>query len=176
MQRFVALFRGINVGGKHSLPMKELTGLLEQLGCKDVRSYIQSGNVTFSTDQKDRPALAEAISDKVEQAKGFAPKVWLLDAKQWRRAVDNNPFPTDVGKALHLFFLEAEPEGPDLQGLATLKADNESFALVDDVFYLHAPDGIGRSKLVEKLGRYIKVPMTARNWNTVAKLSEMLDG
>lgn len=175
MARYVALFRGINVGGRHSLPMKELKTLLEELGCQDVRSYIQSGNVTFATDRKDRKALAKAIGDRVERARGFAPKVWLLDAKQWRRAVENNPFPTDVGKALHCFFLEGEPEQPDLQGLATHKSDSESFALVDEVFYLYAPDGIGRSKLVEKLGRYIKAPMTARNWNTVAKLSEMLE-
>lgn len=174
MNRFVALFRGINVGGRHLLKMQELARLLEVLGCREVKTYIQSGNVTFTSRRADPAALAKQISDSVMQARGFAPKVWLLDADQWREAIDNNPFPTDEGKALHFFFLEEEPVAADLDGLAALKADSESFRLVGTVFYLHAPEGIGRSRLVEKLGKFIRVPMTARNWNTVARLNEMI--
>jgi uncharacterized protein (DUF1697 family) len=175
LNRYVALFRGINVGGHHKLPMKELAGLLEGLGCLNVRTYIQSGNVVLDTDTAERGALAEQITGAVERAKGFAPKVWLMTAEELRAAIEANPFPADAGKALHFFFLEQAPGAPDLAGLSELRAESESFELVDNVFYLHTPDGIGRSKLVEKLGRFIRVPMTARNGNTVAKLAQMLE-
>jgi uncharacterized protein (DUF1697 family) len=173
--RYVALFRRIIVGGHHKLPMKELVGLLNGLGCRNVKTYIQSGNVELDTDSRGPDALSTRITAAVEQAKGFAPKVWLMTGEQLNRAIAGNPFPTDVGKALHFFFLEVAPEKADLAGLSELKADSESFELLGEVFYLHAPDGIGRSKLVEKLGQFIRVPMTARNGNTVAKLAKMLE-
>jgi uncharacterized protein (DUF1697 family) len=87
-----------------------------------------------------------------------------------------NPFPEGEGvpRSLHLFFLDAVPEDPDLSALEAVKAENERFELIDDVFYLHAPDGIGRSKLAERVGRGWDVSITARNWRTVNKIMEMV--
>ena len=91
-------------------------------------------------------------------------------------AIENNPFDTADGKALLFFFLISPPKSPDLAGLARLKSETEQFWLHDKVFYLYAPDGIGRSKLAAKADKYINASATARNWNTVSKLMTMVAG
>lgn len=171
---YIALFRGINVGGKNRLPMKGLADILESLGCMKVATYIQSGNAVFLNPQRNRAVLAEAIGQNVMESCGFKPKVLLLDAAGLCEAVENNPFDTEEPKALHLFFLEALSESPDLEALEALKSDNEAFTLCQGVFYLYAPEGIGRSKLAAKVEKCLGVAVTARNWNTVRKLKEMI--
>ena len=84
-----------------------------------------------------------------------------------------NPFPSELGKGLHLIFLAGRPPAPDLARLHALKAVSEAFLLRDRVFYLYAPDGIGRSQLAAKVEQCLGVVVTARNWNTVQKLLEM---
>jgi uncharacterized protein (DUF1697 family) len=174
MTTYVALFRAINVGGNNILPMKELVALLERLGCTDVMTYIQSGNAVFSSAEEDRDKLAEAISAAIQESHGFQPKVLLLRASEFKEALANCPFETTDGKLLYLYFLASQPESPDLTGLASLKSDTEAFKLGDNVFYLYAPDGMGRSKLAEKVERLLGVPATARNLNTVNKLITMI--
>jgi uncharacterized protein (DUF1697 family) len=176
MQTYIALLRGINVGGHHKLPMKALRGLLENLGLQNVQTYIQSGNVVFQSQEADTEELASQISAAIEKHHGFEPRILILTAAEMETAVRANPFPEAEAepKSLHLFFLVAIPDSPDLARLDELKNDNEQFELIDKVFYLHAPDGIGRSKLVEKVGKYINVSMTARNWRTVSKIMEMV--
>lgn len=174
MDTYIALFRGINVGGNHILPMQELAEILHQLGCDDIQTYIQSGNVVFRGPKNSPERLAKLISTEVSKIRGFAPKVLLLGVTELEAAVNGNPFPTDNGKALHFFFMEKAPESPDLDILSTLKTTNEDFKLRQDVFYLYAPDGIGRSRLAEKVERSLGVPVTARNWNTVSKLLAMV--
>ena len=173
METYVALFRGINVGGKHRLPMQNLVKVLEEAGCRRVRTYIQSGNVVFQARKQDRQTLARQISQEISAAKGFAPMVLLLTEDTLREAVANNPYPTEEGKALHFFFLDTPAVTPDLERLTDLKARSEAFTLKRSTFYLHAPDGIGRSKLAAKVEQCLGVPVTARNWNTVRKLLEM---
>jgi uncharacterized protein (DUF1697 family) len=174
LNTYIALFRGINVGGHHILPMKSLVEILEGLGCRMVRTYIQSGNVVFQAEKQDRQTIARQISKKISARHGFAPKVLLLEAGKLKKAVTNNPFPTGEGKTLHLFFLEAPAETPDMERLAGLKAKSEQFRLQENIFYLHAPEGIGRSRLAAKVEQGLGVPVTARNWNTVRKLLEMV--
>jgi uncharacterized protein (DUF1697 family) len=174
VSHYVALFRGINVGGNNILPMKELVTLLEGLGCTGVKTYIQSGNAIFSTERGQKDELAEEISAAIQQSHGFQPKVLLLSAAELKGALANSPFETTDGKALHFYFLASLPESPDLTGLETLKSGNEAFKLGDKIFYLYAPDGIGRSKLAEKVERLLGVPATARNLNTVNKLITLI--
>lgn len=177
METYIALLRGINVGGHHKLPMKELRALLENLGLQNVKTYIASGNVVFQSHEKNRSQLSSQISAEIKKGHGFAPDVQLLTKEEMEKAIQSNPFPQgeDKPKSLHLFFLAAVPPNPDLEAIDALRAENERFALVDKVFYLHAPDGVGRSKLAEKFGRYINVSMTARNWRTVTKIMEMVE-
>lgn len=176
MKKFVALLRGINVGGHNKLPMKQLRAELTVLGMQNVQTYIQSGNVIFEADSADPAALAAKISAAIEQHHGFAPRVLVLDEARWQTAVSQNPFPeaTDDPKTLHLYFLEREAAQPDLEKLDALKKETERYALIETVFYLHAPEGVGRSKLAERAERQLGVPATARNWRTVSKLTEML--
>lgn len=177
MHTFIALLRGINVGGHHKLPMRELVVLLESLGLKNVRTYIQSGNVVFQSEQTDLLALSETMSAAIGQNHGFRPQVFILDHPSFQAAMAANPFPEGEAqpKSLHFFFLEAVPKDPDLAALEAMKAENERFALIDKVFYLHAPDGIGRSKLAERLGRGWDVVITARNWRTVSKINALAE-
>jgi len=173
MYTYIALLRGINVGGKHVLPMKELVSTLESMGYQDVQTYIQSGNVVFRShnalDEKD----AQEIGQEILSQKGFEPSVMLIDAPGFQEAITHNPYPTDAGKALHFYFLESQPAEPDFERMTSLRTDSEEFALGDGVFYLYAPQGIGRSKLATDIEKSLGVAVTARNWNTVSKLAEM---
>ncbi len=175
MNTFIALLRGINVGGHNKLPMRELVQLLESLGLENVNTYIQSGNVVFQTHQIDRAGLGEEITTAIGRGHGFTPQVMLLSLADLDTAVAQNPFPAtdEQHKTLHFYFLEAVPANPDLVSLEAIKTETEQFALIDKVFYLYAPEGIGRSKLAAKVERALGVPATARNWRTVGKLVEM---
>lgn len=171
MKTWIALLRGINVGGKHIVPMKTLVKAMEAKGFEHVKTYIQSGNVVFQHPEEAGKEVAELI----EKQFGFRPEVFILSAAGLREAIANNPFQTDQGKTVHFFFCDREPESLDVDLLESLRAPSEQYQLIGKVFYLYAPDGIGRSKLAEKMGRaFSKVTMTARNLNTINKLAEML--
>lgn len=176
MISYVALIRGINVGGKNSLPMKELIAALEGIGCSNINTYIQSGNVVF---HNTSPAalLTEEIAAEILRRRGFKPHVLVLERSEFERAVDNNPFLESESdpKALHLGFLDSVPLSPDLQSLQAVRAPSEKFELIGRVFYLLAPDGVGRSKLAVKSEKSLGVPMTDRNWKTVSKIMSMLE-
>jgi uncharacterized protein (DUF1697 family) len=175
METIITLLRGINVGGNNRLPMRDLVEILEEMGLQNVQTYIQSGNVVFQTDHTNLPELAHEMSAAIEESHGFRPKLMLLRLPELETAVANNPFPEAQHdhKTLHFYFLESVPPVPDLSLLTTLKTEREQFELTDKVFYLHAPDGIGRSKLAAKVEKVMGVATTARNWRTVSKLLEM---
>jgi len=174
VKSYIALIRGINVGGRNSLPMKELVALFQFHGYRNVQTYIQSGNVVFQSPKSlgagDSGNIAKAIMD----LKGFEPSVMLVNAEILKSAIEENPFPTDNPKALHFFFLESQAEAPDLDRLMSLKTESERFELGKFGFYLYTPDGLGRSKLGSAIEKALGVAVTARNWNTVDKLASML--
>lgn len=171
MTSHVALFRGINVGGRNILPMQDLRDILSALGCENVQTYIQSGNAVF-TSADDAQSLSLQIKNTIEKRFGFAPQVLLMTTERFEAIAAANPFPDaeETPKFLHVWFLTDTPAAPDLDTLNNLKAPSEQFILADDVFYLHAPDGIGRCKLAAKVDRCLGVATTARNWRTVTKL------
>jgi uncharacterized protein (DUF1697 family) len=177
MKTYVALFRGINVGGHNRLPMEELVAALESIGCQNVATYIQSGNAVFRSEETDTSLLSDRIRAEVKERYGFEPQVLLLGSEEVERVVRSNPFPEAESepKTLHAYFLASTPGRPDLDGLEGLTGDRERFVLGDHVFYLHAPNGIGRSKLAANAERLLGVPATARNWRTVRKVMEMAD-
>ena len=173
MNTYIALFRGINVGGKNILPMKDLANILEDMGYEDVKTYIQSGNVVLRSKKKKTNKAAGEISSKILNSHEFEPKVLLIEISGFKEAIENCPFRTEHGKALHFYFLDSPPIKPDIEGLKAVKSKSEEFKLRKKIFYLFAPDGIGRSKLAAKVERCLGVPATARNWNTVRKLMSM---
>ncbi len=177
MTTWIALLRGINVGGRNKLPMKALCTALEIIGLSEIRTYIQSGNVVFTCAKSTPDALGNKISNVIEKQFGFRPFVLVLSEKDFRAAVSNNPFAlADAsGKTLHLSFLKDRPGDFDKGALNAAKAPSEEWLLRDRVFYLHTPEGFYGSKLAAKAERALGVPMTARNWRSVSKIVEMLD-
>ena len=177
MKTYVALFRGINVGGNRILPMKDLVVLLQNLGAQGVKTYIQSGNAVFEHQSKNAVELSAKIKTAISNSHGFEPQVLLLDVAKMEHAVAANPFPQAEAnpKTLHLYFLANPPENPNLDKLDQLKRDNEQYRLSDTVFYLHAPDGIGRSKLAAQVEKALGVDATARNWRTVGKIMALVE-
>jgi uncharacterized protein (DUF1697 family) len=175
MNTWIALFRGINVGGNNILPMKELRALLKGLACAEVETYIQSGNVVFGHSADDADQLTRSIGKAVLESHGFEPKVLLLTIEQLEEAVRSNPFTEAEAepKTLSVFFLAEQPLSPAIDIMDDIKTDSEGFSLVDTTFYLHAPDGFGRSKLAAKAEKLLGVAATARNWRTVMKVLEM---
>ncbi len=175
MNTWIAFLRGINVGGHNKLPMKELVDVLQGSGCADVKTYVQSGNVVFRHPERDHAKLSHLVGSAIGAGFGFEPAVLMLTKAQLEVAVENNPFPDGerAPKTLHLSFLAAEARNADIDGMTALKSETETFELTKAVFYLHAPDGIGRSKLAAKVEKLLGVPTTARNWNTVRRVLEL---
>lgn len=96
MQTWIALFRGINVGGNNILPMADLKRYLESLGLNKVRTYIQSGNVVFDSTASDLSSLSERIAQHIQEQQGFVPQILLLSLKDLLKAIESNPFSTAV--------------------------------------------------------------------------------
>jgi len=177
MNTYIVFFRGINVGGKNALPMKELVALLENSGVQKVRTYIQSGNAVFQSAAKDLSQLSKQLAAAVKKRHGFDPYVLILELEAIKKAMAENPFPdaeADPG-SLHLGFLASTPKNPDLGKLAALKKQSERFHLSEKVFYLYAPEGVGRSKLATSAEKLLGVTMTDRNWRTVGKVREIAE-
>lgn len=167
--------RGINVGGHNILPMADLRNDLESLKLTNVRTYIQSGNVVFESAATTPSALAKRIDERIEELHGFRPRVLILSREDFLAAIETNPFPEAASdpRTLHFFFLAEPAADPDLQAIDDARSSTENYKLTDRVFYLHAPDGIGRSKLAANVEKHLRVVVTARNYRTVDRLMSM---
>lgn len=176
MPTWIALLRGINVGGKNLLPMESLRQDLEALKLKNVRTYIQSGNVLFDSNARNAATLASKIERKLEQQHGFRPQALVLSGDELLDAIESNPYPQALAepKTLHFFFLSSPATDPHLSAIDKAKKSTEKYSLTDRVFYLYAPDGIARSKLAASVEQHLGVAATARNYRTVDKLRAML--
>lgn len=175
---YAALLRGINVGGNKKVPMADLRELLTELGHGDVGTYLQSGNAVFTSDQADDEKLAAQLTTAIKGRFGFDVGVLVRDHAYLKAVADDCPFPAASleAKQLHVTYFS----GPVTKDrFASLDAESflpEEFRLGDRALYLYAPDGLGRSKLAEALGRPGPTKgliATSRNWNTVLKLVEL---
>ncbi len=170
--KYVVLLRGINVGGRNSLPMRDLRDILESLGHEDVTTYIQSGNVVLSASS---PPDGVALSVAVENRFGFSPRVLVVPGPAFEAVAEANPYKDEAAepKHLHIWFL-AGPASPDIDAMEARKGPTERFTLTDNALYLYAPDGIGRSKFAADAEKLMGVEGTGRNLNTVRKILELL--
>jgi uncharacterized protein (DUF1697 family) len=175
LKTWIALLRGINVGGARTVPMKDLVTALADAGFNDVRTYIQSGNVVFQALRGTPRSIGTQIARVIEERFGFDVPVMTLSEAEVSAAIRANPFTQAISdpRTLHLCFLAETPSSADLASLTKLKSPNESFALKGKVFYLHTPDGAGNSKLAARVERALGVDTTCRNWRTVNQLLEM---
>ncbi|MFT5235981.1 MAG: hypothetical protein ACI8SK_001675 [Shewanella sp.] len=169
MNRYIILLRGVNVGGNNILPMKELKYLLESNSFENVAYYIQSGNLVLRGDNHPEKKIADLIEAKFD----FRPEVLALTESEFNLAVVNCPYQEYEGKFVHFYFCKQTPTIDNTKLLA-LVAETEQYELIDNVFYLHAPDGIGRSKLVANIESFLGVSATGRNLNSIKKLYQMV--
>lgn len=176
MSIWIALLRGINVGGRNRLPMKALAQLFEEAGCGQVKTYIQSGNVVFTADAESVNQVGDDIAAAIERDHGFRPSIFLLNAEMLQKAIAANPYPEAVEepKSLHLSFLEEVPSPEGVSRASELISGSERFSVIDRCLYLHAPDGIGRSKFAGSVDRALKVSATGRNWRSITKIAEIV--
>ena len=175
MTAFVALLRGINVGGKNILPMKKFRELLTKLGCEEVATFIQSGNAIFKH-SGNSAELPELISTAIETGFGFRPSVMVLMTSEFDAVVTANPFAAEASdpKFLHVWFMCGSAKHANIARLDEIASGGEKFLLSDSAVYLYAPNGVGHSKLAGGMEKCLGVPATARNWRTVSKIGEML--
>ncbi|AZN99524.1 DUF1697 domain-containing protein [Mesorhizobium sp. M9A.F.Ca.ET.002.03.1.2] len=172
---FVALFSGINVGGNRIVKMAQLRAFFEELGFSDVATYVQSGNVVFRSAKGDAATLTERLEAAFEKKWGFHSRIMVRDLGWFERLARENPYPEVAGEPtkLHAFALERAPAADEIARLAEKCTGPERFEIRDDVLYLHAPEGLGKSVFANLIPRTLKVPGTARNWRTVLALLEM---
>jgi len=167
MTTYVALLRGVNVAGHGKVKMGDLRRVFEGLGYSDVSTYIQSGNVIFSGN-----ASAGAVERAIATELGMQVVVVLRTSAQLENVVRRNPFAdVDVSK-VHVGFMAKRPSAAVVKTLDLERFLPEDVVVGSDV-YLHLPNGMGRSKLPDYIGRQLGVPITFRNWNTVTKLVEL---
>lgn len=175
MTTWIALLRGVNVGGHNKLPMKRLRDTLGELGFADAATYIQSGNCVFRARAGNAGSIGKRISDAIAAEFGFQPSVFVLSRQELDAAIAGNPFAGRAAdlKFVHLFFLADPVDAVDEPEMRAVAAPGDDFKLCGKVFYLLTPAGIGRSKLAERLGKFLPVDMTARNLRSVMKIAEL---
>jgi len=169
VKTYILLFRGINVGGRNLLPMKELVRLLQQNKYQNIQTYIQSGNVVLRSHKRPDASIGSIVEKKF----GFKPEVLVLEESELTLSIENNPYRSAEGKKIHFCFCKHTPK-PDVEKLQRYRSQSEKYYLKGKVFYLYAPDGVGRSKLAANIESCLGVATTARNLNTVNKLQEMM--
>lgn len=170
MARYVALLRGVNVGGKNKVPMADLRALAESLGLADVTSFIQSGNLLFTSGRRPDPGDLEAA---IAQRFSIDISVVLRSASELRSVLSNQPFPGADTSHVHVGFLTDKPPASSIKRLDPGRFEPETFAVRGVEVYMHLPAGMARTKVPAYLDTNLRIPMTIRNWNTVSKLADL---
>jgi uncharacterized protein (DUF1697 family) len=173
MAVIVSLLRGVNVGG-HLIKMDALRALYESLGLRKVETFIQSGNVIFTTQVRDRTALAKRLEDAIEKKFGFHSDVVLRNAAELRDVLARNPFADrlDIDPAkLLIVFLAGDPEPEGCDKVRTLDIAPEELHIDGREVFIYFTNGMARPKLPwTQVGKFLKTPATGRNLTSVRKL------
>jgi uncharacterized protein (DUF1697 family) len=173
MPVFIALIRGINVGGHKKIRMADLKASCEAMGLRNVRTHLQSGNIVFESAKSNRAQLAKEI----EAVLGVEAKVILRSADELKKAIDANPMPDEAQRqpsGFIVMFLDAKPAAAAMHSLRDAYSGPETMQLHGRELYIHYGSGMGQSKLTNAfIERKLGVAGTSRNWNTVTKLLEL---
>ena len=178
MATYVVLLRGVNLGARNRVPMGPLRDVLSSSGYRDVRTYVQSGNVVLRSRSGEK-ALVTDIHRRLSDAFGFDIGIFVRTAAQLADVAANNPFlrpGVDHGRQLHVAFLEKVPARQALAALDPHRAPPDELHPRGREVYVWAPNGIGQSKVLQGLDRILRTPMTVRNWRTVTALLDMAGG
>ena len=175
MTTYIALLKGINVGGNRRLPMADLKAALTAAGFEDVRTILASGNVVLDTPKTDPATLETRLASETADRLGVTTDYMVRDAGQWRAMLAANPFPdvaaNEPGRLL-VVVMKTQPDESKVQAYLEAFAGPERVAIVGREVFIHYPDGQGESRLsIPRLGNG-----TARNWNTAVKLAALVGG
>lgn len=172
--RYIALLRGVNVGGNTMIKMAELKNLFASLGFENIATYINSGNLAFDTRKADHNKLASRIETAIDKDLGKTVPVIIREQNDIARIIDANPFTGqfDSHKEMHVLFLtENVPEEKEKQLLAAAP-ECERFVVNGREIYCHLPKGVADSLLGKSfIEKKLKLSVTGRNWRTVEKLA-----
>jgi uncharacterized protein (DUF1697 family) len=174
MSIYIALLRGINVGGHNKIKMAELKILLEEMGLHKVKTYIQSGNVLFESED-DALSLRKRLEEGIEERFRFKVPVVLRTSEEWENVIKDCPYaPEELreGESINVAFLGEEPSEEGLERLNSYQNEMDHFQIIGKNVYLFFRHSIRDSKLAANLPK-LGVPATVRNWNTVLKLGEL---
>jgi uncharacterized protein (DUF1697 family) len=170
---YVALLRGVNVGGKNLLPMQDLTSLFLDAGCRDVRTFLQSGNVLFRAGSGDADRRIERVESAIRAKFGFAAPIILRRVRDLERVERNNPYRQSGAdpKALHVVFLREQPSAAAVAALDPNRSVPDSFVIEDREIYLRLSKGVAGTRLTNQyFDSVLKTVSTVRGWSTVLKL------
>ena len=171
--KYVALFRGVNVGGNNKLPMKALAKIFEEAGCESVESFIQSGNIVYGCQAKTAAKLPAQVCQQIEHQFGFKTSLIARDLPEMQKIAEANPY-EDLERA-HIAFLASQPTPEQMATLDPNRSVPDRFHMVGREIYLHLPNGVARSKLTNAyFDSKLKTVSTVRNWRTVLKLLAMM--
>lgn len=173
---FVALLRGINVGGKNKLPMSTLAKFFLDAGASNVTTYIQSGNVVFHCRATALDSIRAAVAAQLRKECNISSAIVLRTSTELDRIVQQNPF-LKAGAdpdALHVVFLQDRPGATQAKTLQNHPSPGDSLVCNGREVYLHLPNGVAKSKLTNAyFDRALGTTSTVRNWRTVRKLVEL---
>jgi len=175
---YVALLRGINVGGRKAVAMADLRRLLEELRFENVKSLLQSGNLVFHGGSRAPLSIERLLEREASTRLGLDAAFFVRTADEWKSAIEANPFPEqsrrDPGHSV-LMCLKDAPGKAALQALRRVITGPEIVELAGRHLFIVYPIGIGKSRLTNVLiEKTLGTRGTARNWNTVLKLQSML--
>lgn len=174
MTTYISILRGINVSGKRLIKMDALRNLFESLGFQNIITYVQSGNVIFTSKESNAHNLELKISQQIEKNFGFDVPVIVLTIDHLKKIIEHNPFSNDSNKDpvfLHVTFLSSQPGHYDLKTIEDKKLNDEEILISNDAVYLYCPNGYGRTKLTNNfIEAKLKTGATTRNWKTTNEL------
>ena len=177
MGTYVALLRGINVGGNKRVAMADLRRLCADLGYADVVTYIQSGNIVLRSPARSAAAVERALTAAIKKDLGMTVAVIVRTKSELEKVVSGNPFRKAEPNRLHVAFLDAKPAAAAVRALEGFDARGDEVKVRGREAYLHTPKGYGNSKLSGMfIEKQLGVAATARNWNTVTKLLDLASG
>ena len=176
-QRYVALLRGINVGGKNKLPMADLRDIFHAAGCGAVKTYIQSGNAVFEASQDLAESAPAIVTEAIRRRFGYETAVVVRSGEELRQVAASNPFDTSGDpRFLQVAFLEDAPGQEAVSRLDPGRSPPDAFEVRGRHVYLHYPNGVARSKLTnDYLASRLQTASTMRNWRTVLTLLKMVE-
>ena len=178
MQTYIALLRGINVGGHKKIKMAELKLLFEKLGFKDVTTYIQSGNVVFSSPspQRGKSDFAEIIFEGIKKQFGYEVPVLVKTVDDVVQILKNCPFDEEKKAASYFMLLATPPKKELMELVKEISYPNEEFVLTPECVYIYFSKGYGNAKLNNNFfEKKLKVAATTRNYRTLVKLLELAE-